>query len=460
MQLLEPMHIESLNSPAAGSEMYELISELFPICRSNTGEGVRETLRILQQRIPLAIHEVLSGTRVFDWEVPQEWNIHDAYIKDASGKRIVDFRQSNLHVVNGSMPIQARLTWSELKPHLTTLPEHLDWIPYRTCFFEKRWGFCLSHARFLELEQQGEAEYEVCIDSRLEDGSLTYGELLLRGEVDEEVLISTHVCHPSLANDNLSGIAVATQLACHLEKLDRRLSYRFLFIPATIGAVTWLCLNESELGNIKHGMILSVVGDSGASTYRRTRHGDAEIDRAVEHVLKHSDDKSTLLDFEPFGYDQRQFCSPGINLPVGCLMRTPDQQYPEYHTSADNLDFVRPECLADSWAKCVRVTDVLEHNRTYLNCKPKCEPRLGPSGLYHAFDGVADWAALQRATLWVLNLSDGEHSLLEIAERSELSFSFIKQGAALLKEHGFLTELKADAANCPLPATSELSATC
>jgi aminopeptidase-like protein len=394
----------------------------------------------LQAHVPLEVHEVPTGTKVFDWEVPKEWRIRDAYVSDTDGNRIVDFKQLNLHVVSGSMPISQTMPWSALKDHLHTLPDHPEWVPYRTCFHREDWGFCLRHDLFERLDAQGEQSYEVCIDATLADGSLTYGEFYLPGESRSEVLFSCHVCHPSLANDNLSGIAVATFLAKHLRQQPRRYSYRILFIPATIGAITWLSLNQAQTAHVEHGLVLALLGDSGHFTYKKSRRGDEAIDRIVEHVLRQSGSDHSILDFEPFGYDQRQFCSPGFDLPMGCLMRSANEQFPEYHTSADNLDLVRPHYLAESLDACVAITDALEADRTYLNRNPYGEPRLGERGLYRAFGSVADGARAQRATLWVLNLSDGHNSLLDIAERSGLTFHEIHRAAHALIDHELLEE--------------------
>jgi aminopeptidase-like protein len=440
-----------------GPAMYNLVRELYPLFRSITGDGVRATLRILQDYVPLDVHEVPTGTRVFDWEVPAEWNISAAWIEDEDGHRVVDIRRSNLHLVNYSMAVHQRLTWEQLKPRLFTLPETPDWIPYRTAYYEQSWGFCLTHRQFLELEQRGrQREYTVHIDSSLKDGSLTYGELFLPGETDEEVLISTHVCHPSLANDNLSGIAVSTFLAKHLLSHGRRYSYRFLYIPATIGAITWLALNQPRLDNIRHGLTLALLGDPGQMTYKKSRGGNAQIDRAAAHVLKHHADAHTIVDFEPIGYDERQFCSPGIDLPMGCLMRSRNGMFPEYHTSADDLSLVQPAFLADSWRQCVAIIDVLEHNRIYINLNPKCEPRLGKRGLYHAFGHEPDAQQMQQAVLWVLNLSDGGHSLLDVAVRSGNEFPVIRRAAELLLEHDLLKESPATDAcqSTPEPSTA------
>lgn len=417
--------------------MYQLIAELYPIHRSLTGDGVRETLRVIERSIPLEIHEVPSGTKVFDWTVPKEWNIKQAYLKDSSGRVVIDLGKSNLHVMSYSVPVKRRMPLSELKPHLFSLPDHPDWIPYRTSYYDENWGLCLTHNELLRL---ADGEYEVCIDASLTDGSLTYGECYLKGESDDEVLISCHVCHPSLCNDNLSGIAVAVALAQRLQRARRRYSYRFLFIPGTIGSITWLSRNEEHLSRIRHGFVLTCVGDAGDATYKKSRRGGAEIDRAFLHVLDHSGERFKTLEFYPYGYDERQYCSPGIDLPVGCFMRSQHGTFPEYHTSADNLEFVQPAALANSLAKCLSVIEVLEHNRTYLNQNPKCEPQLGRRGLYRAIAGQAETAGTELALLWVLNLSDGSHSLLDIAERSGYEFSVIKHTADLLLTHHLLAE--------------------
>jgi len=429
---------EGIDAFAVGKEMYQLISELFPICRSITGNGVRKTLSILKEHIPLEIREVASGTQVFDWTVPKEWNIRDAYIKSSNGKRIIDFQKSNLHVLNYSIPVHAKLPLKDLKEHLYTLPEHPDWIPYRTSYYQENWGLCLSHNQFLALS---EGEYEVLIDASLENGYLTYGEYYLKGETDAEVLISTHICHPSLANDNLSGVTLATQLAKHLRTRSPRYSYRFLFIPGTIGSITWLCLNESHASKIKHGLILANAGDSGKINYKKSRRGNAEIDRSVIQALKNAGDPYGTVAFSPYGYDERQFCSPGFNLPVGCFMRTPHGEFPEYHTSADDLRFVQPQYLGDAFIKCRSVIQILEQNRRYLNLNPKCEPQLGKRGLYGQIGGRADGKVRELAMLWVLNLSDGSHSLLDIAEESDLEFNIIKNAADALLQHGLLEEV-------------------
>jgi len=420
-----------------GREMHAFIRQMYPLCRSITGAGFRETLSLVGRHIPLEIHEVPTGTPVFDWTVPKEWNIRDAYVKNSDGQRVIDFRKSNLHVVSYSIPIRATLSLAELKDHLFTLPEQPEWIPYRTSYYQETWGFCLSHNELLKMKDD---RYEVCIDSSLEPGHLTYGEYYLPGEEENEVLISCHACHPSLCNDNLSSVALVTFLAKHLSARPRRYSYRFLFIPGTIGSITWLCLNESGVHRIRHGLVAACTGDPGKSTYKKSRRGDAEIDKAVAHVLKHSGQDYEIVDFFPYGYDERQYGSPGFDLPVGCLMRTPHGQYPQYHTSADGLDFVSPESLTDSFRKYLAVLNILENNRTYLNLNPKCEPQLGKRGLYRLMGGDRNTGFDQMSLLWVLNLSDGGHLLLDIAERAGYEFNMIKNAAKALRENGLLMD--------------------
>jgi aminopeptidase-like protein len=421
-----------------GAAIHQMIADLYPICRSITGEGFRQSLKMLREWIPLTIHEVPSGTRVFDWTVPREWNIRDAWIRDSSGKKIVDFHKSNLHVMSYSIPVRERMSLQSLKSHLHTLPEHPDWIPYRTSYYKENWGFCLSHNQLLSLQN---GEYEVCIDSTLSEGALTYGEYLIPGSSEKEILISTHACHPSLCNDNLSGVGVAAMLARELSQQKLPYSCRFLFIPGTIGAVTWLALNQPNTSRIRDGLVLACVGDPGKCTYKKSRRETARVDRAAAHVLKHSESDSEILDFSPNGYDERQFCSPGFDLPVGCFMRTPFARFPEYHTSADNLDFVRPEYLADSFNKCRTIIDILQHDRVYENLNPHCEPQLGKRGLYKSIGGGAEEDRSEVALLWVLNQSDGTNSLLDIAVRSGLPFTLIRNAAIKLQEHGLLKEL-------------------
>jgi aminopeptidase-like protein len=430
--------IQTFDPYKEGQASYRLIEALYPICRSITGNGVRQSLRVLQLSVPLELHEVPTGTEVFDWTIPKEWNIRDAYIKNEAGERVVDFHRCNLHVLNYSVPVRQKMTLSELRPYLFTLPETPDWIPYRTCYYREAWGFCLSQK---QLERLEEREYEVCIDSSLEAGHLTYGEYRIQGATDAEVLISCHACHPSLCNDNLSGTTTAARLARLFRGVSLRHSYRFLWVPGTIGSITWLARNESILPRIKHGLVLSCVGDSGPFTYKRSRRGNAGVDRVVEHVLRHSGYKFEVLEFSPYGYDERQYCSPGIDLPIGCFMRTPNGCYPQYHTSADDLTLVSPLSLGESFLQLLRVVQVFEENARYLNLNPKCEPQLGRRGLYREIGGTKDAAAREMAMLWVLNLSDGNHDLLDIAIRSGSPFDQISQAADALREAGLLATI-------------------
>ncbi len=428
---------ETKNS--VGQDMYDLAKELYPICRSITGNGVRETLAVVNKHIPLDISEVPTGTKVFDWVVPKEWNIKDAYIKDKSGNKIVDFKENNLHVVGYSQAVNDRLSLQELTPHLHTLPGKPDWVPYRTSYYDESWGFCLSHKQYLSLADD---TYDVVIDSELSEGSLTLSEYVIPGETDREVLFSTHICHPSLANDNLSGIALLTYLAKELSVISTRYTYRFLFVPGTIGSISWLSLNENKAKNIDHGLVISCVGDEGGPTYKRSRRGNAPIDVAMEHVLRNSHLNGELEDFSPYGYDERQYCSPGFNLPVGLFERSKYGEYSEYHTSADDLSLISPQNLGESFQLVRSAIDILENNRKYLNLNGKCEPQLGRRGLYSAIGGDNEKANKQLAMLWILNQSDGNNSLLDIAVKANLSFSLVHETAVLLEEKGLIEEIE------------------
>jgi aminopeptidase-like protein len=427
----------------AGARMYALIEELYPICRSITGDGVRDSLVRIERQLPapLVRTEVASGTQVLDWTVPSEWNIRDAWIADAAGARVVDFRASNLHVVNYSTPVRARMPFAELRPHLHTLPDHPDWIPYRTSYYAETWGFCL---RQRQLDAMPDGDYEVCIDATLAPGHLSYGELIVPGDSPDEVLLSTHVCHPSLCNDNLSAIAVATALARELwARPRRRWTYRFVFAPGTIGAITWLAQHRDVVPRIRAGLTLVCLGSAHPFTYKRTVVGDAEIDRAAAIVLRDRgprDPVDQLIEFFPYGYDERQYNAPGFRAPVGSLMRGRHGMFPEYHTSADDLGFVTAERLAESLAVVRGIVDVLEGNRRYQNLAPDGEPQLGKRGLYRATGGTSI-PDLNLAMLWVLTLSDGHHGLLDIAERARLPFTSIRVAADLLRDANLLAEL-------------------
>lgn len=423
-----------------GKRMHELMRRLYPICRSITGNGVHRTLGIIKEHIPLQIYKLPSGTRVFDWIIPKEWNIKDAYIKNSSNKKIIDFKKSNLHILNYSVPIHKKMPLRELKKHLFTLSDYPDQIPYLTSYYKKTWGFCLSHRQY---EQLDDGIYEVMIDSSLKEGHLAFGELYIKGKKEEEVLFSCYICHPSLCNDNLSGTVLLTFLGNMLLDMDLKYSYRFLFIPETIGAIAWLSLNEDRVSRIKHGLVATCVGDSGKMTYKKSREENAVIDRLVEKLLVDSGEPYEIMNFFPFsGSDERQYCSPGFNLPIGSLMRTPYGHFPEYHNSADNLEFVKAEHLADSFKKYAQVVYMLENNATYLNLNPKCEPQLGRRGLCRMIGGQTSAKIDEFAIFWILNLSDGKNSLLDIAIRSGLAFNKIKSAADVLCKKKLLKEIR------------------
>ena len=445
--------------PEIGKNMHELMIELFPICRSITGNGVRQSLQILQNHISLNISEIPSGTKVFDWTIPREWNINNAYIKNSKGEKIIDFKKSNLHVLNYSTPIRTKLSLQELLPHLHSLPDQPNVIPYRTSYYKENWGFCITHNQLINLQDD---EYEVVIDSTLENGSLTYAEFFIQGESNDEVLFSCYTCHPSMCNDNLSGVVLFTFLAKHLKNLSLKYSYRFLFIPETIGAITWLSQNESNVKKIKHGLVAYCVGDPGNSSYKKSRQGNAEIDQIVMEVLKDTGEEHKVVDFFPTGSDERQFCSPGFNLPVGALVRTFAPEFSEYHTSADNTEFVKAQYLGDTLSKYVKVITKLEENfgkfkpndkeklgksikekndRIFLNLNPKCEPQLGKRKLYHDIGSQIPSQGGKKiinqfALLWVLNYSDGFHYLSDIVKLSGYDLIDIENSAdALVKSH-------------------------
>ena len=427
---------DSPHEDVLGVEALELMHRLFPLCRSLTGHGVRATLDVLAEHIPLERREIASGTKVFDWIVPDEWNIHAAHITAPDGSRVVDLRNSNLHVVGYSEPVRTTLSLEALRERLHTLPDRPDLIPYRTSYYERTWGFCLSHRQLLELEP---GDYDVVIDSTLEPGRLDYAELTVPGREEGEVLLSTYVCHPSLAHDNLSGVAVATTLAKQLLERELRHTYRFLFAPGTIGPLVWLHENRDRLDQIRHGLTFACIGDDGDLNYKRSRRGDAEIDQAVEIVLRDSGGPYRVLPWEPWGGDERQFCAPGFDLPLGSLMRTPHGEFEGYHTSADSLDRMRPDSLAGAVRACLQVVDVLETNRRCTNLSPYGEPQLGRRGLYRSAGGAVATPDDERALLWVLNLSDGRSTLVDVARRSGLHYSVVRRAGERLEQAGLLT---------------------
>lgn len=416
------------NTKKIQDEIFNLIYELYPICRSITGNGVRETLDVIRKHIEVEINEIPTGTPVFDWSIPKEWNISDAYIKDPNGKKIIDFKKSNLHVVSYSIPIKKQIDLEELKKHIHTIPAQPEIIPYITSYYNENWGFCMTDNQFKGLKS---GKYEVCIDSSLKNGSLTYGEFLIKGEIEDEFLLSCYICHPSLCNDNLSGVALLTFLAKNLKNLNPKFSYRFLFIPETIGAITWLSLNENKIGKIKGGLVATCLGDSGKSTYKKSRIGNSKIDKIVSYVLKQSNSEYSIMDFYPYGSDERQFCSPGFNLPIGSLMRTPYRKFLQYHNSGDDLDFIDKESLGDSYSKYLKSILIFDKDEKFLNTNMKCEPQLGKRGFYRNIGIVRtdmntdEIEQNELAVFWILNLSDGNNSLLDISQRSGIPFETI-----------------------------------
>jgi aminopeptidase-like protein len=427
--------LDGLGGAALGAEMHALVRELYPIPRSITGDGLRRSLAMLSRVAPLETREVPTGTRVLDWVVPREWNLRAARLVGPDGRVVVDAERSTLHVLGYSAPFRGTVSLEELQGHLHSIPDQIALVPYRTSYYREDWGFCLSHAQRQALRP---GRYEVLIDTTLREGSLTYGECVLKGSSEAEVLVSAHSCHPALANDNLSGMVVAATLARLLRGAALRYTYRFVFAPGTIGAITWLALNEERVPRIAHGLVAACLGDSGRMTYKRSRRGDAEIDRAVAHVLAHSGDDHEIREFRPYGYDERQYCSPGFDLPVGSLTRTPYGEYPEYHTSADTPDFVRPDRLVDSLRRYLEVFEILEGNAACTNLSPKGEPQLGRRNLYGAVGGHSHAAATEMALLWVLNMSDGRHSLLDVADRARLPFRDVRRAALALESAGLL----------------------
>lgn len=439
---VKPLHTVAIGDAEladSGRRMLDLMRELYPICRSITGPGVRDTLQRVSRIAPLTLTEIPTGTPAFDWTIPREWAITEAWLEHESGRRFADFARSNLHVVGYSVPTDVTLTLEELRPRLHTLPNRPDWIPFRSSYYSEDWGFCLSENERLSMPP---GRYRAVIRSTLSPGSLTLGEYVHAGRSAEEVLVFAHTCHPSLCNDNLSGIVVAAELARHLSGLDTHFSYRFVFAPATIGSIAWMATHEDVLPRIRHGLVLAMLGDAGPFHYHRSRTGRATVDRAAAAVLRRWYPDGECIDFSPWGFDERQFNSPGIKLPVGRLNRALTGQYPQEHTSADSLELMSAAALAESWRAGLRILEVLEHDRRWINLSPRGEPQLGRRGLYRTtggyYDGVPD---RQMALLWVLNQSDGETSLLDIAERSGLEFGLLAQCARDLEVAGLLAPL-------------------
>lgn len=418
-------------------ELEIYFDRLWPICRSITGNGLRQSLHILQDLVPLELTEVPTGTRVFDWEVPKEWNINDAYIIAPGGQKIADFKINNLHVVNYSVPVNRELSFEELEPHLHYREDLPEAIPYVTSYYKENWGFCLSYNDYRRLPKEG--TYKVFIDSTLDKGHLTYGEAFLPGELKKEILISTYLCHPSMANNELSGPLVAAGLYRHIKAMPRRkYSYRFVFAPETIGIIAYLARYGQHFMEYLHaGYVLTCLGDSGTFHYKRSKRGNSIADKAAEHVLKYSGRPYELLDFAIGGSDERQYCSPGFNLPVGSLMRTPYHIFKEYHTSLDNKQFISFKALRESTEMYFKFIRALELNECYENLVKFCEPQLGRRGLYSLQGGTSKSSdEFTRDILHLLAFADGHTDLLTIAEKRHKScLEFEEIIPILQKEH-------------------------
>lgn len=417
-----------------GVEMLRLVGELYPLVRSITGDGVRETLRRVAAVTPLDVHEIATGTRIFDWEVPREWNVREAWVAAPGGERIADLRRNSLHLMGYSVPVRARMSLAELRPHLHSDPARPGLIPYRTSYYAENWGFCIPHERLATLP---EGEYEVLIDSTLADGSMTLGEAVIPGETTDEVLVYTHTCHPALANDNLSGIAVCAELARWLRTRRNRFTYRIVFGPGTIGSLAWLARNRATLGRVRHGLVVVLAGNRAPLVYKRTRSGTADIDRVASAFVANEEPGGSVIPFSAWGYDERQFGSPGFALPVGRLTRSPEEGYPEYHSSADDPGLVDGSALEGSLRACQAILQGLELNRRYRNTAPFGEPQLGRRGIYRSIGGPAS-AGLQKALLWMLSLSDGDHDFAAIYARSGLALGDLARATELLLDVGLL----------------------
>jgi len=417
----------------------EYFDRLWPITRSLTGNGNRDTLKILSEIIDLKVIEVPSGTQCFDWNVPPEWNIKEAWIKNSKGEKIVDFSKSNLHILGYSEPFQGNLSFEELKSHLYTLPDQPDLIPYLTSYYKRRWGFCLTHNLFLKLDQN--ETYEVFIDSSLdEDGSMSIGEAIIKGKSEKEILFSTYICHPSLASNELSGPLVSAFIYSKLkEQKELKYTYRFIFVSETIGSIYSLSVNgEYWKKNLQAGFVITCIGDDGKFTYKKSRRGNSFPDRAVEAILSQTESEFNIIEFFPSGSDERQYCSAGFNLPVGSLMRTMYGKYPEYHTSADNKDFISFEAMEKSVLKYLEIIEVLERNEKYINKMPFCEPQLGKRGLYPTLGSQKGTEDFVTAMMWILNLTDGTNDLISISEKSKIPISQLIPVIDRLIENGIL----------------------
>ena len=430
-----------------------ILKKLFPICRSITGESVRETLSILKGIVDFNINEIPSGTCCYDWEIPDEWNIYDAYIKDEYGNKIIDFKKNNLHVVNYSTSINETISFSKLKDHLHTTPDLPSAIPYRTTYYKKTWGFCISHEQFLALDKN--QNYHVYIDSTLKPGSLTYGEGLINGNSGQEFLISTYCCHPSLANDNLSGIVLWALLFRQLRSMKTRHSYRFIIAPETIGAIAYLFKNKEAMKKITGGFVLTTVAGPGKFGYKQTFDGKHLIDKIVDRTFKELNLDYISYPFNITGSDERQYSAPYFRIPLGTITKDKYQEYEYYHTSLDNLNFIGPDYLVETLNIYLKVIEKLEKNHIYNSLNPYCEPMLSKRGLYPSIGGQIKPSKSRdnnynishdkiitdedmHAYIWLMFYSDGETSLLDISEKIDLPLERLFELAQNLQEKGLL----------------------
>lgn len=427
---------KNLMPPAVGSEIYTFAQRLWPINRSLTGNGVRETLNIIKELLPtLQIQEVPSGIQVFDWMVPNEWNVREAWIEGPDGQRVVDFSKHNLHLVGYSIPINSTMSLEELQHHLYSLPDQPDAIPYVTSYYERRWGFCMRHRDRTRLKQ---GKYHVHIDSTLEPGFLTYGELVLRGEIEKEIFLSTYICHPSMGNNELSGPCVTAFLVKWLGSLtNRRYTYRIVFIPETLGSIIYLSRNIERLKQqVVAGFNITCIGDDRCYSYLPSRAGDTLSDRVAMHVLKYIAPDFKRYSYLDRGSDERQYCAPGIDLPIATIMRSKYAEYPEYHTSLDDLTFITQSGLEGGFIALRKAIEIIEHN-----CIPRtttlCEPHLGKRGLYPTLSTKASGEEV-RVMMDLIAYCDGSNSLLDIAEIIGVAMIELIPVYQKLLEHGVL----------------------
>ncbi len=412
--------------------------KLWPICRSITGKGLRESLQIIQELIPLQLTEIPTGTKVYDWEIPKEWNISDAYIICPDGNKIIDFKINNLHVVNYSIPTNKNISFEELKNHLHYIEELPDAIPYITSYYKETWGFCLTYNQFKQLKKEG--TYKVVIDSNLSDGSLTYGEYILKGDTDEEVLFSTYLCHPSMANNELSGPLVVAFLYKLLAQLpNRKYTYRFLFAPETIGVIAFLSKNGLYLKKqLIAGYVVTCCGDNADFVYKESKQSNTLADLVAKHVLKYQDIPYKIIPFSVGGSDERQYCSPGFNLPVGSLTRSMYQHYKEYHTSLDNKSFISFSAMKKTIDIYFSFANAIEANHLYENTITFCEPQLGKRGLYPSSVNPTESRDLIHNRMHLLSYADGKHTLIEIADLKSISIMDLLPHIKPLMEAGIL----------------------